>query len=59
MYDNDQLAEILTNIEFRAVNDVGKPFIQERVLDFSKTIRDFKRFFLKIKVLSKDYGATT
>ena len=32
---------------------------QERVLDFSKTIRDFKTFFFKIKVLSKDYGATT
>ena len=31
----------------------------ERVLDFSKTIKDFKTFFLKIKVLSKDYGATT
>ena len=32
---------------------------QERVLDFSKTIRDFQTFFLKIKVLSKYYGATT
>ena len=32
---------------------------QERVLDFSKTIRDFKTFFFKIKVLSKDYSATT
>ena len=27
MYDKDKLAEILTNIEFRAVNDVGKQFI--------------------------------
>ena len=43
------------NQEKTALQSVQK----ERVLDFSKTIRDFWTFFFLMKVHSKDYGVIT